>query len=174
MAYLSVLGFYFPQGLLTAVLQRHSRATKVPIDHLVFEHHILDKEESDIGRAPDIGVYISGLYMTGASWSIEQGTIVDSTPGQLCSPVPIVWFKPIEIHPSSTPSSSSTSINIEEIPPSRSYQCPLYITSARGGTMLTSGTSSNFVAAVDIPYNPLDGDKWTLRGAALLCQPSYY
>jgi dynein heavy chain len=49
-------GFYYPKGLFTAVLQKHSRATKIPIDHLKFEYHILDKNEIDIGRFPDSGL----------------------------------------------------------------------------------------------------------------------
>lgn len=45
-------GFYFPQGLLTAVLQQHSRATRIPIDHLAFDFEILDKNDYEVIKPP--------------------------------------------------------------------------------------------------------------------------
>jgi hypothetical protein len=48
-------GFYFPQGLLTAVLQKHSRATRVPVDHIQYEFEVLNKPESEIIKPPETG-----------------------------------------------------------------------------------------------------------------------
>jgi len=48
------------------------------------------------------------------------------------------------------------------------YEAPLYKTSVRAGVLSTTGASSNFIVAVDIPSekNP---DYWVRMGAALLC-----
>ena len=48
------------------------------------------------------------------------------------------------------------------------HECPLYKTATRAGVLSTTGASSNFVVAVDIPTdrNP---DYWVSMGAAMLC-----
>ena len=162
-------GFFSPQALLTAALQRHSRTVKTAIDNLHFVHKIigkiilsnasqqLDFDEDSIFKAPETGIYVSGLWMTGGSWHSHEGHIVDVLPGKPNSPMPIIWFKPEII--------SNVTENEEEI-----YHCPLYVTSTRGGVISTSGASSNFITAISLPTR--EPSKWTLRACALLCQPN--
>lgn len=47
------------------------------------------------------------------------------------------------------------------------YACPLYKTSARAGTLSTTGQSTNFVATLYIPSDK-PTDYWVSKGAAIL------
>ncbi len=51
----------------------------------------------------------------------------------------------------------------------KDYQCPIYKTPARAGTLSTTGRSTNFIMTAQLKTDKLP-DVWILRGAALLCQ----
>jgi dynein heavy chain len=47
------------------------------------------------------------------------------------------------------------------------YACPLYKTTARAGTLSTTGQSTNFVVTLYIPTDR-SSDYWLAKGAALM------
>ncbi|KAJ3415371.1 Dynein heavy chain 6, axonemal, partial [Chytridiales sp. JEL 0842] len=183
-------GFFFPQGFLTGVLQNHARKYNIPIDSLVFAFKISDYEENDPRISTDVSItkqqqklnppyssetttkdhdddelvdvypdqdsiLIRGLYVEGARWDRQKKLLQDSFPMEMFNSVPIVRFIPTQ-----TPQTNSTG-NL--------YVCPLYKTSARAGTLSTTGHSTNFVISVNLPTDR-GGEYWIAKGVALLCQ----
>ena len=49
------------------------------------------------------------------------------------------------------------------------YECPLYRTSSRAGTLSSTGMSTNFITTVNLPSDHAP-EFWVMRGVALLCQ----
>ncbi|KAI9095538.1 hypothetical protein DFS34DRAFT_182154 [Phlyctochytrium arcticum] len=166
-------GFFFPQGFLTGVLQNHARKYNIPIDTLTFKYQVLDYDGGDERAGPSAGsgvpaagaaggnqeggeqdgVLIHGLFMEGARWDREKRLIQDSFPMEMFSVMPLIRFTPTQTPP----------------PPQNLYITPLYKTSARAGTLSTTGHSTNFVVSLQIPTDRPQ-DYWISKGVALLCQ----
>mmetsp|Transcript_42512 Transcript_42512/g.49603 ORF Transcript_42512/g.49603 Transcript_42512/m.49603 type:complete len:84 (+) Transcript_42512:433-684(+) len=53
------------------------------------------------------------------------------------------------------------------VPDPLDYQCPLYKTSERAGTLNTTGNSTNFILMIEIPSS-FPPSHWIRRGTALL------
>merc|ERR1712146_131141 len=149
-------GFFFPQGFMTGTLQNHARKYSLPIDTLGFGFTITDKPQaSDVVEAdvPEDGVLVSGLFMDGAQWDATRRSVAESKPGEMFSSVPVIHFRPEQDYK----------------PNPAEYSAPVYKTSVRAGTLSTTGMSTNFVIAVDMPTDAAPA-KWVLMGCALLCQ----
>ncbi len=41
------------------------------------------------------GILINGLWIDGARWESGQGVLVESEPGTMYAPLPIIHFKPV-------------------------------------------------------------------------------
>ncbi|KDO23904.1 hypothetical protein SPRG_20887 [Saprolegnia parasitica CBS 223.65] len=141
--------FFFPQGFLTGVLQNHARRHALPINLLEFAFAVLRDDDEDDAMAAD-GVIVTGLYMEGGRW--VDGRLTDAAPGELYAVMPRIRFVP-QLSPTEAP---------------QGYACPVYKTSARRGTLSTTGISTNFVVSVLLPCK-LDPGHWVLHGTALLC-----
>ncbi|XP_071833092.1 dynein axonemal heavy chain 6-like isoform X4 [Apostichopus japonicus] len=181
--------FFFPQGFLTAVLQNHARKESVSVDSLKFEFKVTpgpdDSEESlsDVkghinvrevafkGSAPPKdGVLIFGLFLDGARFDPSAVVLEDSKPEERFCRLPEIHFVPNQIsHVSLNESSSTLSSMAFRAERDGFYECPLYRTSTRAGTLSSTGHSTNFVSSVDLPTQHR-ADLWITRGVALLCQ----
>mmetsp|Transcript_11130 Transcript_11130/g.16401 ORF Transcript_11130/g.16401 Transcript_11130/m.16401 type:complete len:2518 (+) Transcript_11130:122-7675(+) len=150
-----ISALFFPQGLMTGVLQTHARKYQIPIDTLSFSFKVLKESEDQITDSPDDGIYVSGMHLDGAKWDYEKQQLVECDLGEMKSPLPLIHFLPEADH----------------VTPPNTYVCPLYKTSVRKGVLNSMGNSTNFIVALELPMNPdLDESHWILRGVALLCQ----
>ncbi|XP_065680811.1 dynein axonemal heavy chain 3 isoform X1 [Hydra vulgaris] len=148
-----ISGFYFTQSFLTGVSQNFARKYHLPIDHVCFQFFII-KKDADLSKKPDDGVYAKGLYLEAARWDHEKHKLGESFSKVLHDEMPTMWLLPSEKR------------KINSYP---CYNCPLYKTSARRGTLSTTGHSTNFVMYMKLPSDK-DENHWVNRGVALLCQ----
>nr|PIM04279.1 putative dynein heavy chain [Toxoplasma gondii COUG] len=159
-------GFFFTQSFLTAVLQSFSRLAQVPIDEISLDFEVLQsstKSETDAKAAlspPSVGCHVYGLYLEGARWDDDETVVAEAHPGVLFHEMPMIWIEPCE---SSRPRKSRDV-----------YECPVYKTAARAGTLSTTGLSTNYVLTVRLPIDPHQSSAayWAKRGVALLLQLS--
>ena len=110
----------YPTGFLTAILQVAARANGVSIDTLSYDNPVLTTSDATtITDYPKDGVYVSGLYLEGATWNFPGGFLEESRPMELVSGLPIIQFKPVEGKKKN---------------PKGIYICPLYMYPIRSGT----------------------------------------
>ena len=91
--------------------------------------------------------------MQGAKFDVNKMKMCESRPGVLFETMPVIHFNPV---------------TLEHYELGARYECPLYKTSRRAGTLSTTGHSTNFVRALAIDTD-VDPDHWIRRGVALLC-----
>uniref|UniRef100_A0A803VTG4 Dynein axonemal heavy chain 1 n=1 Tax=Ficedula albicollis TaxID=59894 RepID=A0A803VTG4_FICAL len=145
-----ISGFFFPQAFLTGTLQNFARKSVISIDTISFSFKESVKE---LKRQPDVGCYIHGLFLEGARWDAAAGRLAESRPKELYTEMAVIWLLPV---PNRKP------------PESGSYLCPIYKTLTRAGTLSTTGHSTNYVIAVEIPTDKPE-KHWIKRGTALIC-----
>ncbi len=150
--------FYFPQGFMTAVLQTHSRKTMIAIDTLGFRTQMTSESAETLKSEPENGACVFGLYMQGAGFDKETMRMRESEPRSLFDELPVIHLDPI------VQNDKAKLVDLTCV-----YTCPLYKTSIRAGTLSTTGHSTNFVVALDIPTEKNKSDHWIRRGVALLC-----
>merc|ERR1711988_93784 len=132
-------GIFFTHALLTGSLQNYARKARIPIDLVVFDFEMLPTaDEKEVGERPVDGIHVRGLFIEGALWNYETAELDEAAPKVLYSKAPVMWFKPC---------------HKDETAKFAHYQCPMYRTAERRGTLATTGHSTNFVMRVLVPSN---------------------
>ncbi|XP_051667332.1 dynein axonemal heavy chain 1 [Manacus candei] len=148
-----ISGFFFPQAFLTGTLQNFARKSVISIDTISFSFKVMKESVKELKRQPDIGCYIYGLFLEGARWDPAVGQLAESRPKELYTEMAVIWLLPVANR---------------KPPESGSYLCPIYKTLTRAGTLSTTGHSTNYVIAVEIPTDKPQ-KHWIKRGTALIC-----
>ncbi|XP_066927305.1 dynein axonemal heavy chain 1-like isoform X2 [Clytia hemisphaerica] len=148
-----ISGFFFPQGFLTGTLQNYARANAMAIDTISFDYEVMKEPAKKLTSRPTSGCYISGLYLEGARWGYSIHELAESKPKELYTEMPVIWLKPAQ----------------NRVKPNDGiYECPVYKTLTRAGTLSTTGHSTNFVLSVELPTSK-NQPYWIKQGVALMC-----
>lgn len=94
------------------------------------------------------GVHISGLYLEGASWSPREAVLEESHPDQTCCKMPVITLIPIDLQEKARKKRKGANTEVDLH--SSIFECPLYRSPARFGTLMTTGHSTNFVMYFDM------------------------
>ncbi|XP_069045720.1 dynein axonemal heavy chain 1 isoform X1 [Lepisosteus oculatus] len=152
-----ISGFFFPQAFLTGTLQNFARKSVISIDTISFDFKVMKETPSELEQRPEIGCYIHGLFLEGARWDPAAHQLAESRPKELYTEMAVIWLIP-EPH--------------RRAPGTGVYLSPIYKTLTRAGTLSTTGHSTNYVIAVELPTDKLQRH-WIKRGVALICALDY-
>ncbi|KAJ8259834.1 hypothetical protein GJAV_G00174010 [Gymnothorax javanicus] len=152
-----ISGFFFPQAFLTGTLQNFARRSVLSIDTIGFDFKVMKESVKELIERPEIGCYIHGLFLEGARWDAWACCLAESRPKELYTEMAVIWMVPKQ---NRKPPSSGV------------YVCPIYKTLTRAGTLSTTGHSTNYVIAVELPTDRTQRH-WIKQGVALICALDY-
>ena len=127
------------------------------------------RDTAAIQQAPEIGVFIHGMYLEGARWLTgedapdpvdvdtvpTQGNLVESKLKELLPQMPVMYLRAVVVNAVWEPSSVGYLRHDPGI-----YECPVYLTRFRGPTYVFLATLKTI--------DPVS--RWTLGGVALIMQ----
>eukprot|EP00998_Keelungia_sp_KM082_P007054 NODE_326_length_2088_cov_110.843957_g320_i0.p1 GENE.NODE_326_length_2088_cov_110.843957_g320_i0~~NODE_326_length_2088_cov_110.843957_g320_i0.p1 ORF type:complete len:660 (+),score=234.76 NODE_326_length_2088_cov_110.843957_g320_i0:262-1980(+) len=136
-------GFFNPMAYLTAIMQTIALANSYDLDNMILTTEVLKKWPDQIEAPAREGAYIHGLYMEGARWDMNQGSVEDSKMKELYPKLPVLLMKSLPI----------PKVDLRDL-----YACPVYKTQERGpGYVCTCYLKTKH-----------DPRKWVIGGVAML------
>jgi len=155
-----ISGFYFTQSFLTGAKQNFARKYVIAIDTIDFGFEVVNLElgaadgEHDLSKPPEDGVYVHGLFVEGASWDEKKAALEESAPKVLFTQMKPIWVIPRK------------KVDLDR---GHAYECPVYKTARRAGTLSTTGHSTNFVLMLWLPMQKKHKERhWVKKGVAML------
>ncbi len=76
-------------------MQSTARKNELPLDKMSLACEVTKKNKEEMQSPPREGAYIHGLYMEGARWDINIGSIADSKLKELHPLMPVMFIKAI-------------------------------------------------------------------------------
>lgn len=115
------------------------------LDSVVLQNLITRYNKEELKEGPAEGVYISGLFLEGASLDRRTGKLIESKPKVLYEQMPVIYIFAINTTAGKDP---------------KLYECPIYRKPQR--------TDQKYVGSIDFETD-CSPRHWALRGVALLC-----
>lgn len=92
-------GLHIPESYLTALVQATCRKNGWPLDRSTLYTTVTKyRTAEEVTERAHSGCFVSGLYLEGASWDIETGSLRRPKPKVLVEELPILKVIPIEAH----------------------------------------------------------------------------
>ena len=146
-------GLHNPASYLKAIIQTTSRAKGWPLDKTDTYTVVTNMmNESDVQEKLKFGCYLSGLYIEGAEWSIEEKCLVMQKPKTLISAMPLIMVIPAE------------AAKIKLI---NNFKTPVYMTQSRKNI---SGDGLVFEADLRTLKHP---NTWVLQGVCMVLNTTF-
>jgi dynein heavy chain len=146
-------GLQIPEAYLTALVQATCRANGWPLDKSTLYTEVTNHvDPKGIKEPPVSGCYIHGLYLQGATWDTESGSLKRvENGGKLLQELPVMKVIPIEAH---------------RLKLVNTFRTPVYTTELR-----RNAAGVGWVFDADL-YTTTHASHWTLQGVALLLNDS--
>ncbi|KAM7121693.1 dynein axonemal heavy chain 11 [Molossus nigricans] len=138
-------GLFNPQSFLTAVMQTTARKHAWPLDKMCLTVDVTKKTKEEYGHPPREGAYLHGLFMEGARWDTQAGSIAEARLKELTPAMPVICVKAMPLERQET---------------KHTYACPVFKTKMRG---------PNYVWTFRLRSQEKTA-KWVLAGVALLLE----
>jgi dynein heavy chain, axonemal len=139
-------GLHIPESYVTALVQTTCRTRGWPLDKSTL-YTVVTKYTSSEGLAAlESGCYVSGLYLEGAFWDSESGSLRAQDPKVLVMELPIMQVIPIE----------ASKLKLHN-----TFRTPVYVTQARRNAM---GVGLVFEADLATTEH---SSHWVLQGVSL-------
>ncbi|XP_015260407.1 PREDICTED: dynein heavy chain 10, axonemal [Cyprinodon variegatus] len=140
-------GLHVPESYLTALVQAACRTNGWPLDLSTLYTEVTQyRSEDEITARPKQGCFVSGLYLEGADWDMENNCLMRSKPKVLVVELPILRIIPIE----------TRRLRLQN-----TLRTPVYTTSMRRNAM---GVGLVFEADL---FTTLHHSHWVLQGVCL-------
>uniref|UniRef100_A0A670KBP0 Dynein axonemal heavy chain 10 n=1 Tax=Podarcis muralis TaxID=64176 RepID=A0A670KBP0_PODMU len=140
-------GLHIPESYLTALVQATCRKNGWPLDRSTLYTQVTKYRTADeVTERPGQGCFVSGLYLEGADWDLENSCLIKSKPKVLVVDLPILKIIPIEAH---------------RLKLQNTFRTPVYTTSMRRNAM---GVGLVFEADL---YTTRHNSHWVLQGVCL-------
>ncbi|XP_069071115.1 dynein axonemal heavy chain 10 [Pleurodeles waltl] len=141
-------GLHIPESYLTALVQATCRKNGWPLDRSTLYTQVTGyKAEEEVTERPGQGCFISGLYLEGADWDVQNSCLIKSKPKVLVVELPILKVIPIEAH---------------RLKLQNTLRTPVYTTSMRRNAM---GVGLVFEADL---FTTKHSSHWVLQGVSLM------
>ncbi len=141
-------GLHVPESYLTALIQTTCRRKNWALDKSTFSTCVTGMVSADeVTEALEDGTYISGLYLEGAAWDLENNSLRLQDPKVLVVDLPLLMVEPKEAN-------RVKFINV--------FETPVYVTQNRRNAM---GVGWVFNAHLRTTEHE---SKWTLQGVGLM------
>ena len=139
-------GLHIPESYLTALVQTTCRLKQWPLDKSTLYTQVTQfTNASDVERL-ETGCYVSGLYLEGAAWDVQESCLVRQDPKVLVTELPILQVIPIEA---------------SKLKMQNTFKTPVYVTQERRNAM---GVGLVFEADLQMFEHP---SHCVLQGVAL-------